>query len=88
MYTLNGYEMKHNTDVGHLTKPSIGNKEKTMANPEEMYQCQTVNCGYIYNPDKGDRKGKIPKGTQFADLPDDWKCPICGAGKKMFKPLG
>ncbi len=27
-----------------------------MANPEEMYQCQTINCGYIYNPDKGDRK--------------------------------
>jgi len=20
-------------------------------------------------------------------LPDDWKCPVCGAGKKMFKPL-
>ena len=58
-----------------------------MAQPEEMYQCQTVNCGYIYDPDRGDRKGKISKGTQFADLPDDWKCPICGAGKKMFKPL-
>ncbi|MEJ2222847.1 MAG: rubredoxin, partial [Desulfobacterales bacterium] len=26
-----------------------------------MYQCQTVNCGYIYDPDRGDRKGKIPK---------------------------
>ena len=31
-----------------------------MAKPEEMWQCQTLNCGYIYNPDKGDRKGKIP----------------------------
>lgn len=58
-----------------------------MANPEEMYQCQTVNCGYIYNPDKGDRKGKIPKGTQFKDLPEGWKCPVCGASTKMFKPL-
>ena len=58
-----------------------------MANPEEMYQCQTVNCGCIYNPDKGDRKGKIPKETLFSDLPDDWKCPICGGGKKCFKPL-
>ena len=59
-----------------------------MANPEEIYQCQTANCGYMYNPDKGDRKGRINKGTAFADLSDDWKCPICGAGKKMFKPLG
>lgn len=59
-----------------------------MAKPEEMYQCQaTASCGYIYNPDKGDKKGKIPKGTPFADLPDDWKCPSCGASKKFFKPL-
>lgn len=59
-----------------------------MAEPKDMYQCQTANCGYIYNPDKGDRKGKIEKGTQFADLPEDWKCPVCGAGKKAFNPLG
>ncbi len=58
-----------------------------MAKPEEMYQCQTVTCGYINNPDKGDRKGKISKGTQFTDLADGWKCPVCGAGKKLFKPL-
>ena len=58
-----------------------------MAEPEEICQCQTANCGYMYNPDKGDRKGKIEKGTSFEDLPDDWKCCICGAGKKMFKPL-
>jgi rubredoxin len=58
-----------------------------MASPNEMYQCQTTSCGYIYDPDKGDRKGKIPKGTAFNDLPEDWKCPICGAGKHMFKPL-
>ena len=59
-----------------------------MAEPEEMYQCQTTNCGCIYDPDRGDRKGKIPKGTQFKDLPDDWKCPVCGATEKMFRPLG
>jgi rubredoxin len=58
-----------------------------MAAPEEMYQCQTTNCGYIYNPDKGDRKGKIPKGTLFDDLPDGWTCPVCGARKKSFRPL-
>jgi len=58
-----------------------------MKNPEEMYQCQTTNCGYIYDPDKGDRKGKIAKNTLFAELPETWCCPICGAGKKMFRPL-
>ena len=58
-----------------------------MAQPEEMYQCQTVNCGYIYNPDKGERKGKIKKGTAFKDIPDEWRCPVCGATKAAFKPL-
>ena len=59
-----------------------------MASPQEMYQCQTTNCGYIYNPDKGDRKGKITAGTQFNELPEDWRCPVCGASKKAFKALG
>ncbi len=58
-----------------------------MAEPENIYQCQTANCGYIYNPDKGDRKGKIAKGSDFTKLPDDWKCPVCGAGERAFKPL-
>lgn len=58
-----------------------------MATPEEIHQCQTVNCGCLYDPDRGDRRGKIPKGTQFKDLPDQWLCPVCGATKKMFRPL-
>ena len=59
-----------------------------MAKPEEMYQCQSVNCGCIYDPDRGDRKSKVPKGVCFNDLPDAWRCPICGATKKNFRPLG
>lgn len=59
-----------------------------MARPEEMYQCQSASCGYVYDPDRGDRRGKISKSTTFVDLPDDWRCPVCGASKKMFKPLG
>ncbi len=58
-----------------------------MSLPEEMYQCQTMNCGYIFDPDRGDRKGKIKKGTQFKDLPEDWRCPVCGATVKAFRPL-
>ncbi|MFP3867179.1 MAG: rubredoxin [Desulfobacteraceae bacterium] len=58
-----------------------------MAKLENMCQCQTSNCGYIYDPDRGDKKGKIPKGTRFEDLPEDWQCPCCGVSKKMFRPL-
>ena len=58
-----------------------------MTAPEEIFQCQTTSCGYMYNPDKGDRRGKISKGTGFDELPQEWKCPVCGASKKTFKPL-
>ncbi|HPD56995.1 MAG TPA: rubredoxin [Smithellaceae bacterium] len=43
-------------------------------------------CGYVYDPDKGDADGGIPKGTAFEDLPDDWACPVCGASKDEFSP--
>jgi rubredoxin len=59
-----------------------------MANPEDMYRCQTVNCGYIYDPDRGDRKGKIAKGTRFEELPDTWRCPVCEASTKRFECMG
>ena len=58
-----------------------------MSLPEDMHQCQTMNCGYIFDPDKGDRKGKIKKGIRFEDLPEGWKCPVCGASVKAFRPL-
>lgn len=59
-----------------------------MSDEGKMCQCQTATCGYIYVPKKGDKKGQIPKGTNFEEIPDDWKCPCCGVGKKMFKPVG
>ena len=62
-------------------------REAKMAEPEEMYQCQTANCGFIYDPDRGNRRAKIAKGTRFEELPAEGICPVCGAGKKMFKPL-
>jgi rubredoxin len=58
-----------------------------MASASSIWRCQTSNCGYLYDSARGDRKGKIPKGVPFEELPEDWKCPICGAGKKMFQPL-
>ncbi|MBM9538438.1 rubredoxin [Desulfobulbus alkaliphilus] len=58
-----------------------------MADPKDMYQCQVSNCGYIYDPDKGNAKTNIPPGTAFKDIPDDWQCPFCGSSKKTFRPL-
>ena len=41
-------------------------------------------CGYVYDPIEGDPDSNIPAGTAFQDLPDNWLCPVCGAGKEEF----
>ena len=46
------------------------------------YKCGV--CGYIYDPGKGD--GANPP-MPFEKLPADWKCPVCGEPKSVFKPL-
>ncbi|MBQ7941690.1 MAG: rubredoxin [Muribaculaceae bacterium] len=48
----------------------------------KKYVC--VPCGWVYDPEIGDSDGNIAAGTPFEDLPDDWVCPLCGAGKDDF----
>lgn len=45
----------------------------------KKYVC-TV-CGWIYDEAKGDPDNGIAPGTKFEDLPADYVCPVCGAGK-------
>ena len=41
----------------------------------DKYECSV--CGYVYDPAE---KENVP----FDKLPDDWVCPVCGAGKDEF----
>ena len=50
----------------------------------EQYVCKL--CGYIYDPETGDPSQDVAPGTAFADLSDDWVCPLCGADKGIFAP--
>ncbi|OGS08142.1 MAG: rubredoxin [Elusimicrobia bacterium RIFOXYA12_FULL_51_18] len=50
----------------------------------KKYVCKL--CGYIYDPQLGDPEHNIAPGTAFEKLPDNWVCPICGAGKDEFEP--
>ena len=43
-----------------------------------IWEC-TV-CGYLYDPAAND-------GVIFANLPDSYACPECGAGKDVFNAL-
>ena len=47
-----------------------------------QYRC-TV-CGYTYDEAVGIPSAGIAPGTKWSDLPDDWKCPLCGAAKADF----
>lgn len=50
----------------------------------QKYVCKL--CGYVYDPADGDPDSGIAPGTKFEDLPADWVCPVCGAGKADFEP--
>ena len=36
-------------------------------------------CGYVYDDSAG---------QTWDELTDDWKCPLCGAPKAVFRPEG
>lgn len=44
-------------------------------------------CGYVYDPENGDIRREIPAGSPFSSLPSDWTCPVCGAGKTLFREM-
>jgi len=68
------------------TAPSYVEEKKKEA-PVKMakYECNV--CGYIYDPETGDPDNGVLPGTPFENLPDDWVCPMCGAGKDQFTKL-
>ena len=60
----------------------------------EKAECMSVQelslihiCNYIYDPEDGEPRTNTPPGTAFEDLPEDWTCPKCGAGKFRFIKL-
>lgn len=46
------------------------------------YLC--VPCGYIYDEELWDPDSGIKPWTKWADIPDSWRCPICGVTKSEF----
>jgi len=52
----------------------------------QAHKCEV--CSYVYDPEQGDPENGIKPGTAFADLPEDWVCPQCGADKDQFEAQG
>ncbi|MBF0444801.1 MAG: rubredoxin [Magnetococcales bacterium] len=53
-----------------------------MKDEPQEYECDV--CAWVYNENLGDPDGGIKPGTLWKDIPDDWVCPVCGAGKDEF----
>ena len=56
----------------------------TVAAAWEVFICRA--CGLLYDEAKGDEDSGLAPGTRFADIPDDWSCPLCGVTKADFEP--
>lgn len=71
------YKYYHEVLKGKAPKkaPTYIEEEKTSTSIK--YRC--IICGHIYDEEK--------EGIKFEDLPDDWKCPICGASKDKFERI-
>ena len=41
-------------------------------------------CAHVYDEALGDPDHGIAPGTAWADVPQDWCCPECGATKSDF----
>lgn len=53
--------------------------------PMRTYMC--VICGFIYDEAKGLPDEGIAPGTRWEDVPLNWNCPDCDAGKEDFEMM-
>lgn len=49
----------------------------------KQYTCSV--CGFVYDEAVGIPDDGIAAGTLWAQLPEDWVCPVCGASKSEFE---
>jgi len=63
----------------------------TYINPDSIKEAESdvkkfkcLICGHIYDPQTGDPEHGVPAGTDFGDIGEDWKCPVCGTDKYSF----
>jgi len=63
------------------------NEEVKTPDGEEYKIWMCIICGWIYEEEKGCPEEGLAPGTRWEDVPDDWYCPDCGAGKEDFEMI-
>lgn len=54
------------------------------ASADVFKQWVCVICGWIYDEAAGLPEEGIAPGTRWADVSNDWRCPLCDVGKEDF----
>nr|WKF59703.1 Rubredoxin-2 [Paraburkholderia busanensis] len=51
---------------------------------DDFKQWVCVICGWVYDEAEGLPEEGLAPGTRWADVPADWRCPLCDVGKEDF----
>jgi rubredoxin len=57
---------------------------QTQTSSGDFKQWVCVICGWVYDEAAGLPDEGLAPGTRWADVPDDWRCPLCDVGKEDF----
>jgi rubredoxin len=60
------------------------NAAQTSSCADDFKQWVCVICGWIYDEAAGLPEEGLAPGTRWADVPEDWRCPLCDVGKEDF----
>ena len=47
-----------------------------------VYECDV--CGWHYDENKGCKEKEVSPGTKWDEVPEDFRCPLCGSKKNHF----
>ncbi len=68
-----------------MTTDSQNDATEKSAEEFKIWMC--IICGWMYEEEKGCPEEGIAPGTLWKDVPEDWFCPDCGAGKEDFEMI-
>ncbi|BCG02782.1 hypothetical protein PPGU19_073500 (plasmid) [Paraburkholderia sp. PGU19] len=64
------------------TESNAATQTQTSAGDLKQWVC--VICGWVYDEAAGLPEEGLAPGTRWADVPEDWRCPLCDVGKEDF----
>ena len=59
--------------------------DETAVEDKDYKTWMCIICGWMYDEEKGAPEEGLAPGTRWEDVPEDWCCPDCAAGKEDFE---